>query len=196
MIYYSHDSSARKDAYWAQNFSVYSVLISAAVSYIQGSMTEFHSIIATELAGSPLTFYMAFYAIRSVFGNPHKMDDLMGKKHVWQRVIAVGTFCLWAIYLGFSIGRSHVHFSQGSCQDKFYITAYSFVLPFMLFYVIWTDLSHVAVLVLGIPLLLVVVAWGVAIFLRRETLWYRDHTGKLLHPGFWKVWYVPLAPQR
>jgi hypothetical protein len=111
LIYYSGDMDQVRDAYWAQNFTVYSVLVAAASGMYQHSISKLHTIIAMEFVGSPLTFYMAVYAIRSINGNKHRMSELFDGRRFWYRITALMTFVVWVVFLG----RSGPLFHDTSC---------------------------------------------------------------------------------
>jgi hypothetical protein len=107
LVYYSKDMDKVKDSYWAQNFTVYSVIVAALISFAQQNMSKLHTVVAMEFVGSPLTFYMAFYAIRTMFGNKHRMSELFDGRRVWYRATALATFAVWAILLGKSTHAPH-----------------------------------------------------------------------------------------
>jgi hypothetical protein len=100
LVYYSRDIEKIKDSYWAQNFTVYSVLVAAAIGMAKQNLSKMHTIVAMEFVGSPLTFYMAFYAIRSFLGNQHRLSKLFDGPRWWYRIVALCTFAIWAVMMG------------------------------------------------------------------------------------------------
>jgi hypothetical protein len=185
LLYYSKSIEKIRDSYWAQNFTVYSVLVAAAISMAQQNMTKMHTIVAMEFVGSPLTVYLAFYAVRSFFGNKHRLSHLFDGPRFWYRVTALFTFAVWAIFLGISLGLSHEHYAQSSCQHRMKMINTIYLLPFFLALGLMMEAPEAILIIVGPPAI-VAISWGIAIFRRRKMLWYKN--GVRRRPSFFDVW--------
>jgi hypothetical protein len=119
LIAYTSNMDKIRDAYWAQIFTVYSVIIAAAVGMLKGTITKFHCLCATMLVGSPLMFYVALYAIRSMRGNRHRLQELFDtgtRQGLLCRIVAIGNPLVWATFVAACLLLPDDHFSQGSCE--------------------------------------------------------------------------------
>jgi hypothetical protein len=153
----------------------------------QQNISKMHAIVATEFVGSPLTFYLMFYAVRSAFGNRHRLSELFDGHRRWYRLVALCTFAAWAVFLGVSIGRNHKHFAQSNCEWRMEIMKAVYFLPVALVIAL-AEVHPTIALVIALPPLIVAVSWSTAIFLRRKTLWYPN--GVRRWPTFFEVWSV------
>jgi hypothetical protein len=134
MVLYAEEPQAITEAYWSQILTLYSILVAAVISIGQTQLTKFHAIIAIELVASPLTFYVAIYAIRSMFGHKHRLDHLLGRGKVHYRMLALGTVALLIGFFIYVMIPAHLQqFSQASCDAKSMLVKLSFLLPVILF---------------------------------------------------------------
>jgi hypothetical protein len=125
-----------------------------------------------------------------MLGHKHRMDQVLGKGHLLKRMVALGTIVIWLAFFVYTLLSSNVsNFSQPSCDNRNKIVRLSYLAPFLLLLgrVDEGD-DWLAVLVI-LPLLAIITAWGIAIHRRRRPLWYIAN-GTRRTPGFWVVWSV------
>jgi hypothetical protein len=91
------------------------------------------------------------------------------------------------ISLGFILGFPARHYAQSSCQDRMIGVDGLYLLPLVTMgYLIYK--FPPGFLFFASPVLIVIVAWGVAIYRQRKVLWYQH--GVRRRPKFFQVWYV------
>jgi hypothetical protein len=183
LMSYSKDMDKIKDAYWAQTLSMYSVMIAAAIGMVKHNISKFHSVVATTLVGSPLTFYMALYALRSCFGHQHRLHELFDTNvrcSILRRIVAFGTLMTWIAYVGSSLLSPDTQFAQSSCQARM-SWDHAVLLPIL-------DSVFSPANYASIPLGIAVImgSWGFAIYRHRKALWHKD--GVKGWPTFFDVW--------
>jgi hypothetical protein len=191
MLFFSDEPDEVTEAYWSQLLTLYSIIVAAAISIFQTppSLTKFHAIVAVELVASPLTFYLAIYAIRSFFNNKHRLDRLLGRGKLHYRVMAIGTFALLVAFYIYILLPSHVQkFSQASCDAKSILVKANFLLPAIFFFVIFTYAGILPGILVTLPFIFVAFSWVATVYIRRQELWYKS--GKRRNPSFWDVWWV------
>jgi hypothetical protein len=189
MVFYAEEPQAITEAYWSQILTLYSILVAAVISIGQTQLTKFHAIIAIELVASPLTFYVAIYAIRSMFGHKHRLDHLLGRGKVHYRMLALGTVALLIGFFIYVMIPAHLQqFSQASCDAKSMLVKLSFLLPVILFAGVIIEGGLIGGIIVILPFALAVLSWVAGVYLRRHQLWYS--TGRRKNPSFWDVWCV------
>lgn len=180
-----HNPDALRESFWSQILTVYSLLITCGVTIIQRQLTRIHAIIATALAGSPLSLYIAIYAIRSVWGDANRLTPALGPGHVIPRIIVLSALLIWIGLVVYIMLPTHLsYFTQFSCdqQDDSGLIKYFFFLPIVLFA---NHFTLVRQWIVTLPIQIAIIAWTIAILLRRSEIWPK---GKRHSPRFWKVW--------
>jgi uncharacterized membrane protein len=187
-MFYSDDHEEVKNAYWTQNLTMYSILIAALISVFQNDLTKYHAIMAIQIVGSPLMFYMTIYAVRSLLGHKHRMDKLMQTRKRAYCGFAIGTVVIWmacVIYTLSTVNRDK--FSQPECHSE--AKRMLFQIAFMLRGIKKLPVAGAAFIT---TTALTIVAFFVAIWIRRHELWY--HTGSRKNPSVVFVWSVSSIP--
>jgi hypothetical protein len=183
LMFYSHKHEEVKSAYWSQNFTTYAILIGAFISVLKDQLTKFHAMVAIQIVGSPLLFYMAIYAIRTFFGNKHRLDVLMGKGNIGYSVVAVTTLVIWIACVFFTLlPNDKRHFAQFNCQSK---AKEMFLRPFTVPYYVIEELPIAGGVTVALWIL-TIAGWTLAVWLRYRELWYRTGTRKF--PGVMAIW--------
>lgn len=177
-----------KEAFWSSVLTLYSILITSCISIFQKELSKFHALIAASIVGSPLTFYMGVYAIRSQFGHAHRLDAVMGKGKILQRLIVIGTVAIWIAFVIYILLPSNLaYFAQAACDPWVIIVKYFFFVPIILF-AAGIDVSPKWTAAACTPLVAVALSWGIIIIMRRKTVWPTKSTSWW---QFWAVWYAP-----
>ncbi|KAF8502957.1 hypothetical protein BU17DRAFT_101909 [Hysterangium stoloniferum] len=179
IIFYS--SNIPKEVIWSQLLTVYSLLVTCAISIKKYKLTRIHAIIAVATASSPSSACIVVYAIRSMWQNDHRLNSVFGKDHsvhgqghILRRAIAIAVLPIWislAVYTMLSNNASH--FIQVSCQENFQRRVFKgfLFLPFVLFAAFEEEEGTIASILVGLPVELTVLSWLIAIWLsRREIL--------------------------
>jgi hypothetical protein len=118
------------------------------------------------------------------------MDQVLGKGHLLKRIIALGTIVIWLAFYVYTLLPSHVsNFSQPSCDSRNNIVQLSYFAPFVIFTKDFEYGMDWLVVLVMVPLLAIMAAWGIAIYRQRRPLWYIAN-GTRRTPGFWNVWSV------
>lgn len=189
MLFFSDEPDEVAEAYWSQILTLYSILVAAAISVFKTSLTKFHAIVAVELVASPLTFYLAIYAIRSFFNHEHRLDRLLGRGKLHYRMMAIGTLAVLVAFFIYILLPSHIQkFSQASCDAKSVLIKLNFFLPVIFFAALFTYGGLVPSVLVTLPFILIAFSWVATVYIRRHELWYK--TGKRENPSFWSVWCV------
>lgn len=182
--------------------NVYSLIVASMIAIARNHLTKFHSVVALTLASSPLSVYLLFYVIRSLFGIHTRLDKVFGKgKHV-NRTMVLLAFPLWLAVLCFTALPSTAwDFQQTACDLSVIYTpechvrsspchriiagdAKSIVfLFFKPFFIYWFDAFPV---VGGALVAIFLLAWGTAIYRLRKKIWGKHN--KFFPLG--RLWYV------
>ncbi|KAJ7916535.1 hypothetical protein B0H13DRAFT_2323322 [Mycena leptocephala] len=106
-----------ESSFLAQLLNVYSLIVASMIAIARNHLTKFHSVVALTLASSPLSVYLLFYVIRSLFGIHTRLDKVFGKgKHV-NRTMVLLAFPLWLAVLCFTALPSTAwDFQQTACD--------------------------------------------------------------------------------
>ena len=185
LIFHNHEEL--KESFWSQILTVYSLLITCGVSIITHQLTRIHAILATAIAGSPLSLYIVVYTIRSTWGDANRLVHVVGPGQIIPRTIVLIGFVIWIALAIYIILPNHLsNFTQISCdqQTQQVLIKYFFFLPIVLFV---SGFSPLVQWVLSLPIQLAIFSWIIAIWLRRRQIWPR---GEKYSPRFWTVWWV------
>lgn len=168
LLFYSPKGA--EEAVWSQILSLYSVLITCAISIFQTSLTRYHAAIAVVLTGSPLSFYLLLYSVMSFWYQKHRLNGVVGKDRLLPRMLIIIAAVIWISIFAYILSASHLsQFSQESCSNLVPVDKSFYVLPFVMFK------SVSAVPVLFIPLLaillLIPLSWIIGVILQRKTIW-------------------------
>ena len=199
LLFYSKEKVG--DSVWTQVISVYALTIAAGVSIFKSRLTRIHAILTIAIAGSPLSLYIVVNALLSMLAGGlrpgHSLASVFGgnrKFHVRiiARLIVLGAFAVWFTLLVYTLSPSHHnHFAQFSCEGSIVyggnaIIGSIFVLPIYVF----LNIGKLSPVIITSPAQLTVIAWLVAIVLKRHEIWRGG--GFKFH--FQRVWYVIYFP--
>ena len=179
-----------QEAFWSQILTVYSLLLTCLVSVIRGDLTRFHALVVLALVLSPITVYFVAYAIRSFWSTQHRLESLLGRTRYLRRFIVLLAGSGWlAIFIYTYLPKGIDRFAQASCKGRSVMEFFYLIVPFI-YIAVYTDAGIVYPLIIFlVPVLSLVVAWIIAIYLRREDIW---PPGEPYRPRFVKVWSVTL----
>jgi len=197
-----YDPEEVKEAFWAQILSVYSLLLTCAISIFKVQLTRIHAILTTAIAGSPLSLYITIYAIRSIFGGKNRLSTVVGHHKLIPRTVVLAGLAVWTGLVIYIIIPTHLsHFAQSDCEQSpvfdsdgpsngptFIQTViqYFLFMPLVFFWAI-VEVSKWGAVIVTIPIQLAVASSVVAILRRRRDIWPR---GQGYSPRFATVWYV------
>lgn len=182
MIFYSPEDA--QTALWSQLLTMYSLLLTCAISITQRSLSRLYALLAVVIAGSPLSLYLVIYAIISFWYRKHRLNRIVGDGQLITRVLVIGAGCIWIAMLVFSLVLSdRVHFSQASCDDLYGSMAAIYVLPLILFHVAVALKPGIGFLLI-FPMVSTALGWVIVLVLQRKTIWppserWRPHFGRL-----------------
>lgn len=136
------------------------------------------------IVASPLTIYFVIYSIRAMWGGQHRLEHVLGQEHLFKRILVLFAAGMWAGLTVYSfLPENAQRFAQSSCKPQ----------PLLLSFFLMTPIS-VGIMkkdqkpwlgpTVATPLLLIILAWVVAIFLKRHIIWPR---GEPYRFNFWKV---------
>jgi hypothetical protein len=182
LIFYSPDDV--KDAFWSQILTIYSLLLTAGISIVQGTLTKFHAVAVSVIVASPLTIYLVVYSLAAMFGSMHRLEDILGKGHIFKRLVVLVAAAIWGTLTIYSFlsGSIH-HFAQESCRPQPLLLNFFLLTPISVSIMERRDLPWLGP-VIAIPLFLIVLAWVIAILLKRRVIW---PPGQRYRFNFWKV---------
>ncbi|KIJ50521.1 hypothetical protein M422DRAFT_245142 [Sphaerobolus stellatus SS14] len=176
IIYY--DPASLSDPFWAQLLNIYSVLISNVISVAESNLTRIHAVIATGLVGSPLNFYLFFYAVRSIWGG-ERMKKIL-RKDLCTRILSILAWTIWITLVIYILVPDTQHFSQRSCQIQYNPLIFKgfFFLPLVVLHLLFKTQDHIVTEIAGfllflalLPVAITILAWVVAIVRSREEIW-------------------------
>jgi len=188
LIFHQRDQESINQNFWAQIMSLYTLIFACGISILLDTLTRFHAILTIAMAGSPLTFYIFVYALRSIWDGQHRLASVVGKGQILPRTLVLSALGIWIALFIYILMPSHANFYQRSCENAFeginaLILRYFYALPILLF----IDASTEGKWLGSSPLLLTTLAWTIAIILQRKNIW---PTGERYRPRFRKVWAV------
>lgn len=187
LLFYSPESV--KESFFSFILTIYSLLITCAIYIFESNLSKFHALVAATTVASPLTVYMGFYALRSVWGYKHRLETVVGKHETLKRAMVLGTVTVWiafAIYL--LLPGSISQFAQASC-DHYPVSSKAFFLfPVLLFAEAVLYAPQLAAAITA-PILAVVLSWTLIIVIGRRTIWPNASTKGW---QFKAAWSAPL----
>ena len=178
-----------QEAFWSQVLTVYSLLITCLISTARGELTRFHALVVLALVLSPITVYFVVYAIRSFWSGHHRLESLLGRTRYLRRFVVLLAGTGWAIMFIYAyLPKNEERFAQAGCKGRSVMDSFYLVVP--LLYI--DDRVQVygmayPVVILALPLISLVAAWSIGIYLRRKEIW---PPGEPYRPRFAKVWLV------
>ncbi|KAF9653696.1 hypothetical protein BDM02DRAFT_3107670 [Thelephora ganbajun] len=182
LIFYS--PKRVKDTFWSQVLTIYSLLLTACLSIFRNELTKFHALTVSVIVASPLTIYLVIYSIRAMWGGQHRLDNILGQGHLIKRLFVLFAAAIWIALTTYSfIPQNAPRFAQGSCKPRPLILNFFLVTPISIGIMERKEKPWLGVVV-ALPLFLVILAWVVAILLKRHTIW---PPGEPYRFNFWKV---------
>ena len=178
-----------QEAFWSQILAIYSLLITAFVSIARRDLTRFHALLVLALVFSPITVYFIAYAIRSFWSAHHRLESLLGRTRYLRRSIVLLAGSMWLGLFIYAYLPKGIHrFAQHSCTGHTVIEYFFLIVPVVFMYIEITQIFPV--LLFSLPILSMIAAWIIAIYLRRKEIW---PPGEPYRPRFVKVWLVFFA---
>ena len=136
------------------------------------------------IVASPLTIYLIIYSLRAMWGGHHRLDSVLGKGHLFRRLIVLLAAAIWIAFTIYSfVPQNASHFAQRSCQSRPLVLNFFLLTPISVGFEAGENRPWLAVVV-ALPLFLIVLAWVTAILLRRHVIW---PPGQPYRFNFWKV---------
>ncbi|KAF7299705.1 hypothetical protein HMN09_00976100 [Mycena chlorophos] len=167
--------------FFSQLLNVYSIIIAALVAIAKKNLTKPHAAVALGLACSPLSIYLIIYVIRSLIGNPNRLQGVFGPGMWLSRLSVLMLVPVWFTLLGLEVAPDNSwRFQQSACDEIVaeHRIVRDFFEPMIVFFELYAPLSAVIFAVLAIT-------WGVAIFLRRKEIW-KPGKGKFPVGRMWR----------
>jgi hypothetical protein len=133
-----HNRKGVKGAVWSQILWVYSLLLTSGWTALRHHITRIHATLAFFMAASPVTLYIYFYALLSIFKRKHRLDTVIGPGQILARLTMLLSMALMAVGLAAilmppeSTSRILV-FQQRACEPEGTITNDFFLIPLLSF---------------------------------------------------------------
>jgi len=182
LIFYSPEDV--KDAFWSQVLTIYSLLLTAGVSIIRGQLTKFHAVTVSVIVASPLTIYLVIYSTRAMWGGTHRLENILGRGHIFKRLFVLLAAAIWiALSIYSYLPGSAPHFAQASCRPQPLLLNFFLLTPISVGIMERADVPWLGP-VIAVPFFLIILAWVVAILLKRRIIW---PPGRPYRFNFWKV---------
>jgi hypothetical protein len=157
------------------------------------SINPFRSI----LVGSPVTLYLWIYALRTLFGKPHRLSTTLGPpdesrpslrkwrvRQVVSLLLVLAALCLWLTLVIFVYTSPAHQFSQPTCTHTVWdMLIELFYAAGAMFIVAGFTVSPLLAAILALPFVGTALAWVVAIVLQRRQIWEAGYSLR-----FWRVW--------
>ena len=173
-----------KDAFWSQVLTIYSLLLTACISIIQRGLTKFHALTVSVIVASPLTIYLVIYSVRAIWGGEHRLENVLGQGHLFKRLLVLVAAVIWIGLTVYSfLPQNASHFAQSSCKPQPQLLNFFLITPISVGIMKGDQKPWLGPLVAA-PLFLIILAWVVAILLKRHIIWPR---GEPYRFNFWKV---------
>lgn len=136
------------------------------------------------IVASPLTIYLIIYSIRAMWGGQHRLENVLGKGHLFRRLFVLLAALIWvALTIHPFLSRNAAHFAQRSCQPRPLLLNFFLLTPMTVGIELGEDHPWVAVVV-ALPIFLIILAWVTAILLKRQVIW---PPGEPYRVKFWTV---------
>jgi len=180
-----------QEAFWSQILTVYSLLLTCLVSLFRGDLTRFHALVVLALVLSPITVYFVAYSIRSFWSGQHRLEGLLGRTRYLRRIIVLLAGATWmGIFIYAYLPNNGERFAQASCKGRSVMDAFYLIVPFLYMAAFISLGIAYPVVLFVLPFVLVIVAWIIAILLRKDEIW---PPGEPHRRRFVKVWSVDSA---
>ena len=185
LIFYSPKKV--KDAFWSQVLTVYSLLLTAIISIFRHELTKFHALTVSVIVASPLTIYLVIYSIVAMFVTLHRLENVLGKGHLFRRLLVLFAAAIWTALTIYSFVPGNApRFAQQSCQPRPLVLNFFLITPISVGLGERHEKPWLGV-VIALPLFLIILAWVTAILLKRDLIWPPGQPYRL---NFWRVWWV------
>lgn len=136
------------------------------------------------IVASPLTIYLVIYSLAAMFGSMHRLENVLGKSHIFKRLVVLVAAAIWGVLTVYSyIPGSIHHFAQASCRPQPPLLSFFLLTPISVGIMERRQLPWLGPVV-AVPLVLIVLAWVIAILLKRRIIW---PPGQRYRFNFWKV---------
>lgn len=136
------------------------------------------------IVASPLTIYLVVYSIRAMWGGQHRLENVLGKGHLFKRLFVLLSAAIWIALTAYTfLPQNARNFAQASCKPQPLLLNFFLLTPISVGFMKRHQEPWLGVVV-AIPLFLIVLAWVVAILLKRHVIWPR---GQPYRFNFWKV---------
>jgi hypothetical protein len=173
-----------KDAFWSQILTIYSLLLTACLSIFRGDLTKFHALTVSVIVASPLTIYFVVYSIRAMWGGEHRLENVLGRGQLLKRLFVMLAAVIWiALTIYTFLPQNAQRFAQSSCKPQPPLLNFFLITPISVG-IMKGDQKPWLGPVVATPLFFLVLAWVIAILLKRHIIWPR---GEPYRFNFWKV---------
>ena len=120
-----------------------------------------------------------------MWGNLHRLENVLGKGYLFRRLLVLFAAAIWTALTIFSfVPHNTTRFSQQSCQPRPLVLNFFLITPIS----VGLEERHEKPwlgAVIALPLFLIILAWVIAILLKRHDIW---PPGKPYRVKFWCVW--------
>lgn len=163
---------------------MYSLLLTACISIFRHDLSKFHAVTVSVIVASPLTIYLVVYSIRAMWGGEHRLENVLGQGHLSKRLFVLLAAVIWLALTIYSfLPQNTLHFAQSSCKPQPQLLNFFLITPISVGLMERKEKPWLGAVV-AIPFFLIVLAWVVAILLKRRVIWPR---GEPYRPHIWKV---------
>ena len=169
-----YNPAAIVDSFYAQLLQIYSLMVAAIVAIALHQLTRLHAVFALTAAGSPLSLYLLFHALRSFFTHSVlRLDAVYGRhrgaRAIFNRLAVVIGLPLWITILAVIARPSRSGwFQQTACDAVFKdgLVGRFFYGPI---YLLIERSTRTRILFLT-PIAALIMAWVVAIVLQQNAI--------------------------
>ncbi|KAF9788064.1 hypothetical protein BJ322DRAFT_1046832 [Thelephora terrestris] len=182
LVFYSPDDV--KDAFWSQVLTIYSLILTAGIAIVLGELTKFHAVTVSVIVASPLTIYFVVYSIRASWGGIHRLENVLGRKHLFRRLFILLAAAIWIAFTIYPyLQRNASHFAQTSCRTQPLLLSFFLLTPISVGIMERHRFPWLGPVIAG-PFLLIVLAWVIAIIRKRRIIWPSREPYRF---NFWKT---------
>jgi hypothetical protein len=157
------------------------------------SINPFRSI----LVGSPVTLFLWIYALRTLFGKPHRLSTTLGPpgesrpslrkwrvRQVVSLLLVLAALGLWLTLVVFVYTSPARRFAQPTCTRTVWdVLIQLFYASGAVFILMGFKYAPPIAVILALPFVGTALAWVVAIVLQRRQIWEAEYSFR-----FWRVW--------
>ncbi|KAF7314582.1 hypothetical protein MKEN_00931600 [Mycena kentingensis (nom. inval.)] len=181
LVLYSPEEVA--STFLSQLLNVYSLIIAALIAVINRNLTKPHTAVALGLACSPLSAYLIIYVLRALFGYNSRLNVVFGPGMWLPRLSVLLLLPVWLTLLVLAAKPNGAwRFQQSACDE---IWAGHHILQSFFEPVFLVAKDKTILPLSGGILGLWLVAWLVAIYLRRKEIW-KPGKGKFRPHRIWR----------